>query len=50
MNRADSGEPEVTPRMAAAGLATLSKISDKFELFEQEAVARIYQAMRKAAP
>jgi hypothetical protein len=46
----DSPEPEVTPRMVAVGMAVLSKISDKFELFENEAVTRIYRAMRKAAP
>jgi hypothetical protein len=47
---ADSGEPEVTPRMAAAGLAVLSKIYDRYEVLEADSVARIHQAMRKAAP
>jgi hypothetical protein len=47
---ADSRNFEVTPRMVAAGMAVLSKISDRFELFENEAVAAIYRAMRRAAP
>ncbi len=36
--------------MAAAGLAVLSKIYDRYEVLEADSVARIYQAMRKAAP
>jgi hypothetical protein len=43
----DSDEPVVTPAMIAAGLAEISNISGAFKLFEDDAVTRIYQAMRK---